>query len=724
MSEKKHIGGCRRLRLTTGPSRYCAGRMLSLRSYIATELGLDDDSPEESLSEESSEPTKRPLLEWVVPSNLEKVRVVSSASADLFFQLLLFGFFICLDSFLFLFTLLPLRVLSGLWKMARNGWRKSRLPVHLDMLHFHISRALNRPTFRADLYRFLIFAVVLCCLFTMDLSTIYHTIRGQSALKYYFLFNAFDVLEKQCGSVLGLRVRLRDQHACMSLFSCRSFEQEHLDKAFALLARTRLVRWHAVPPRRSHTRRRSTSSPSPPPPLSPATPSTARAPSARANSARPPLRDCPHKSVTFAMASSSTISPSHLRGNATSPPPSPVPFAHLPTSDTQRLGVSHSRSSRGSPLSGEEEPCFRSRSPWPHDAPLMERRCSADAFHGACSQTNDRAVAQHASGTEGPSYDYDDRLHDQRRHPSPVLIPALPSSASPSPVPAPPACFHPIPSPTTSPPPPPSPSPLFRVRQHHSPSASRVMPLRGPSTMSTGSGCVSPTTEVAPPPDLIGPAATSVLSASDGPLAPFSLGGTTVNTLLVVEPVAVTDKAFNTLTCSAALKLPNAQPPANLVSTGSADQAAPVGQGAPLSGAPMTRAPTSRLPQCCQVQLDSVDRERATSATGRCPQQLKHQQRHTSSTPIPTPTALVPQPHGSSDEVRDLSKDSAGSPSIEARHRISTGSLILSAGMGILYSGPHISSYPLTLHFALPLAIVSVLVFSNLSLPATYHSRR
>lgn len=97
-------------------------------------------------------------------------------------QVIIFGTLTCLDSFLHFFTILPLRFIYALYKLCNNFLNgvKTRLPM---------SR-------KADIIKGLIFVLVLNLLLQLDTSKIYHSIRGQAALKLYFMFNVLEIADK------------------------------------------------------------------------------------------------------------------------------------------------------------------------------------------------------------------------------------------------------------------------------------------------------------------------------------------------------------------------------------------------------------------------------------------------------------------------------------------------------------------------------------------------
>ncbi|KAJ3366417.1 hypothetical protein GGF32_005419 [Allomyces javanicus] len=95
------------------------------------------------------------------------------------------GYVICLDSFLGLFTILPLRVAlaarSALASLISSKWR-----VH--------------PNHIMDVYRFVILVSAVAILLQIDPSHTYHFIRGQSMIKLYVIFNLLEVCDRLCCS--------------------------------------------------------------------------------------------------------------------------------------------------------------------------------------------------------------------------------------------------------------------------------------------------------------------------------------------------------------------------------------------------------------------------------------------------------------------------------------------------------------------------------------------
>ncbi|CAN6466748.1 unnamed protein product [Victoria cruziana] len=96
------------------------------------------------------------------------------------------GFFVCLDSFLSLLTIMPARIIMTFWRF-------------LNMRQF-------RKPCAADLSDFGCFVVLICgvtLLQAIDISLIYHIIRGQGTLKLYVVYNVLEIFDKLCQSFGG-----------------------------------------------------------------------------------------------------------------------------------------------------------------------------------------------------------------------------------------------------------------------------------------------------------------------------------------------------------------------------------------------------------------------------------------------------------------------------------------------------------------------------------------
>ncbi|KAF9615939.1 hypothetical protein IFM89_027188 [Coptis chinensis] len=96
------------------------------------------------------------------------------------------GFFVCLDSFLSLLTIMPARILMTLWR-------------------FLSTRQFQRLS-AAELSDFSCFMVLACGITLLqqaDISLIYHMIRGQGTIKLYVVYNVLEIFDKLCQNIGG-----------------------------------------------------------------------------------------------------------------------------------------------------------------------------------------------------------------------------------------------------------------------------------------------------------------------------------------------------------------------------------------------------------------------------------------------------------------------------------------------------------------------------------------
>ncbi|XP_060783282.1 transmembrane anterior posterior transformation protein 1 homolog isoform X4 [Neoarius graeffei] len=98
-------------------------------------------------------------------------------------KLMMFGCFLCLDAFLYVFTLLPLRTLLAFLRL-----------LTIPCCSLGSSRFLQ-PAQVCDLLKGLI--MVLCCsmMHYVDYAMMYHLIRGQSVIKLYIIYNMLEFVE-------------------------------------------------------------------------------------------------------------------------------------------------------------------------------------------------------------------------------------------------------------------------------------------------------------------------------------------------------------------------------------------------------------------------------------------------------------------------------------------------------------------------------------------------
>lgn len=111
-----------------------------------------------------------------VPGNLESIMA--------------FGFYICVDSFLYIFTILPIRfVWSCLLLMLRilTSWRPKPIT---GPLHFH-----RRHTYQM-IQVFMLYIIYQYVLAPISIGKVYHWVRGQAMIKLYVVLSIVDVFDR------------------------------------------------------------------------------------------------------------------------------------------------------------------------------------------------------------------------------------------------------------------------------------------------------------------------------------------------------------------------------------------------------------------------------------------------------------------------------------------------------------------------------------------------
>lgn len=103
-------------------------------------------------------------------------------------KLMVFGLFICLDTFLFVFTLLPVRAcLAALTCIYR--------------LITCSGQSLLEQSQKCDIIRAAILVLGSTGLGYMDTSALYHIIRGQSVIKLYVMYNMLEIFDRLLASI-------------------------------------------------------------------------------------------------------------------------------------------------------------------------------------------------------------------------------------------------------------------------------------------------------------------------------------------------------------------------------------------------------------------------------------------------------------------------------------------------------------------------------------------
>ncbi|XP_031292840.2 transmembrane anterior posterior transformation protein 1 homolog isoform X1 [Camelus dromedarius] len=99
-------------------------------------------------------------------------------------KLMVFGIFLCLDAFLYVFTLLPLRVFLALFRLFTLPCSGLR------------DRRLLQPAQVCDILKGVILVICYFMMHYVDYSMMYHLIRGQSVIKLYIIYNMLEVADR------------------------------------------------------------------------------------------------------------------------------------------------------------------------------------------------------------------------------------------------------------------------------------------------------------------------------------------------------------------------------------------------------------------------------------------------------------------------------------------------------------------------------------------------
>ncbi|XP_046851504.1 transmembrane anterior posterior transformation protein 1 homolog [Xenia sp. Carnegie-2017] len=107
-------------------------------------------------------------------------------------KLMWFGFLLCLDCFLFVFTYLPIRVLGAVLQLLAGIVSLKFLRTRQPILESHQI---------CDLLRGLVLFVCCAAMENLDLSILYHIVRGQSVIKLYVIYNMLDIADRLFSSI-------------------------------------------------------------------------------------------------------------------------------------------------------------------------------------------------------------------------------------------------------------------------------------------------------------------------------------------------------------------------------------------------------------------------------------------------------------------------------------------------------------------------------------------
>ncbi|CAF1583432.1 unnamed protein product, partial [Didymodactylos carnosus] len=134
---------------------------------------------------------------------------------------MMYGFYQCLDSFLYVWTFLPIRIFLAILHAFFSFRFTSKRKILFMCLFFVVSARLFEPAQIIDLVKGFIIIGCTIPLCFMDISVVYHVVRAQAAIKLYMFFNMLEI----CDRLLA------------------SFGQDTLDAVY----------WTATEPRRKHS---------------------------------------------------------------------------------------------------------------------------------------------------------------------------------------------------------------------------------------------------------------------------------------------------------------------------------------------------------------------------------------------------------------------------------------------------------------------------------------
>lgn len=176
---------------------HCVGRVLEKDKSLDWRQLLPDDDPNYNFLLERS-PVKYFMEEMHGGNSLRTTTTLANEKDrervyDTIFRMpwrceliIDVGFFVCLDSFLSLLTIMPIRLLTTSWRLLKTRQFKMLSSAELS-----------------DFGCFLMLASGVILLQQTDISLIYHMIRGQGTIKLYVVYNVLEIFDKLCQNFGG-----------------------------------------------------------------------------------------------------------------------------------------------------------------------------------------------------------------------------------------------------------------------------------------------------------------------------------------------------------------------------------------------------------------------------------------------------------------------------------------------------------------------------------------
>ncbi|XP_070539868.1 transmembrane anterior posterior transformation protein 1 homolog [Ptychodera flava] len=190
MAEHENVQGCRR-RIKMDPS---ASDTLNVET-----IGNVEDTPEDEDPVFKENKPNLPLFKYISAEltrgyYLEHDEAKYTQKRDRVYAflnipkemevLMTYGFFLCMDAFLFLFTFLPLRVLLAFYTVLTR-------PCTVTS-----GGRILQPAQICDIFKMLILIVCSYLMCFLDFSMLYHIVRGQAVIKLYIIYNMLEVADR------------------------------------------------------------------------------------------------------------------------------------------------------------------------------------------------------------------------------------------------------------------------------------------------------------------------------------------------------------------------------------------------------------------------------------------------------------------------------------------------------------------------------------------------
>ncbi|XP_044737593.1 protein TAPT1 homolog isoform X2 [Chrysoperla carnea] len=103
-------------------------------------------------------------------------------------KFMIYGFLQCADSFLYVYTFLPIRFILALRRLLMRPFNKFKSDVSSSARSTQL-----KPAEICDLLKAFIIIICSICLFYLDTNMLYHMIKSQSVIKLYIFYNMLEV---------------------------------------------------------------------------------------------------------------------------------------------------------------------------------------------------------------------------------------------------------------------------------------------------------------------------------------------------------------------------------------------------------------------------------------------------------------------------------------------------------------------------------------------------